>query len=119
MQVKAKSKRITDLRAFLETERKRLQQEIAHSRVSTDEERAGYSNHMAEEASVVFEQARNVGIQRGEELLLGEVESALRRMEDGSYGVCQRCGQPIDAARLRAMPTAALCITCQEYREGL
>ena len=118
MQVKAKSGKIGDIRAYLEAERARLQQEIAHSQVTTDEERAGYGNHMAEEATFVFEQARNVGLQRGQELLLAEVEDALRRIDIGCYGVCQRCGQPIDSARLRALPTAALCIACQEYREA-
>ncbi len=117
MQVKARSKKIGDIKAYLEVERARLRQEIARSQVTTGEERAGYGNHMAEEASVVFEQARNVGMQRDEELLLGEVEDALRRIGDGSYGTCQRCGQHIDSARLRAMPTASLCIACQEYRE--
>lgn len=117
METKAKSKKLGDLKSFLVVEKERLQKEIEQGVLTTDDERAGYSNHMADDANVVFEQARNVGLKRGHELLLGEVEDALQRIADGSYGVCRRCGEPIDSARLKALPTAALCISCQEYRE--
>lgn len=46
-----------------------------------------------------------------------EIEEALQRMEDGSYGVCEECGQPIRLERLYALPTASLCIDCQEKLE--
>jgi RNA polymerase-binding protein DksA len=117
MEIKARSKKLADLRAFLEVERERLLEEIQHGEVTTDEERAGYSNHMADDASVVFEQARNVGMRRSHELLLADVEEALQRMDAGTYGVCRHCGAPIDAARLRVMPTAAFCLVCQQHRE--
>jgi RNA polymerase-binding protein DksA len=117
MEIKAKSKKIEDLRAYLEAEKARLQREIARSVLTTDEERAGYSNHMAEEATVVFEQARNVGLRRSQELLLAQVEDALKRIDEGTYGICRRCGQPIDLARLRALPMASLCLSCQEHQE--
>lgn len=45
---------------------------------------------------------------------LDEIQQALDRMESGSYGRCTRCGQPIHPERLKAMPTAALCIPCQQ-----
>ena len=117
MEVKARSKSQADLRAFLETERERLAGEISRTDITTDEERAGYSNHMAENATVVFEQARNAALRRSEEHMLGDVEDALRRMDDGSYGTCAHCGQAIDLARLKAMPTAALCLRCQSLAE--
>jgi RNA polymerase-binding protein DksA len=43
---------------------------------------------------------------------LGEIDAALRRLADGSYGTCERCGNPIAAARLIARPVAARCIRC-------
>ena len=119
MEVKAKSKRLVDLRAYLEQERQRLTKELAHSDgLSTDEERAGLGNHMADDATIVFEQARSVGMHRAQERMLAEVEDALARIEDGTYGVCRHCGSAIDAARLRALPTASLCLSCQENREA-
>jgi len=48
---------------------------------------------------------------------LAEVEAALARIADGSYGTCSDCGQPIRWPRLNAQPTAERCIACQEKRE--
>jgi DnaK suppressor protein len=44
----------------------------------------------------------------------GEVVAALERLDDGSYGKCEGCGQPIPEERLEALPTARLCVTCKQ-----
>ncbi|HSV17174.1 MAG TPA: TraR/DksA C4-type zinc finger protein [Casimicrobiaceae bacterium] len=49
---------------------------------------------------------------------LAEVEAALARMADGTYGECSECGQPIPVARLTAYPTARRCVACQEALEA-
>ncbi|HET7876343.1 MAG TPA: TraR/DksA family transcriptional regulator [Methylomirabilota bacterium] len=49
---------------------------------------------------------------------LDEISDAEARLEAGSFGLCQRCGRPIPLARLRAMPTARFCVTCQSREEG-
>jgi RNA polymerase-binding transcription factor len=49
---------------------------------------------------------------------LSEVEAALHRIADGSYGTCSDCGEPIGRPRLNAQPTADRCIACQEKLEG-
>jgi len=117
MEVKARSKRKDDLRAYLEGERQRLSRELAAEDVSTDEERAGYSNHMADDATVVFEQAKEAGLRRHHEKLLAEVDDALERMAAGTYGQCVCCGEAIDLARLKALPAAAMCLLCQTRME--
>lgn len=114
MQIRARSTGQADLKAFLESEKARLEKEIANRDLTIGEERAGYSNHMAEDATLVFEQGRNVGMKRAEERLLADVEDALKRMSEGTYGVCRHCGIEIDSARLRVMPMASLCLSCQE-----
>ena len=48
---------------------------------------------------------------------VAEIEEALRRIVDGTYGVCDMCGEPIPAARLRAAPSARLCLRCQKRCE--
>lgn len=53
-----------------------------------------------------------VGLTRDLEHSLADVETALRKIEDGSYGHCDRCGRRIEDARLAAMPAAARCVTC-------
>ncbi|HHX66417.1 MAG TPA: molecular chaperone DnaK [Chloroflexi bacterium] len=121
MEIKAKSKNIDDLKAYLVAERKRLQKEISRMDITarTDEnEGTGYSNHMAENATAVFEQARNAGIKRHQEILLAEVNDALQRIAEGTYGVCRRCGRSIDAARLKAQPTASYCFNCKRDLES-
>jgi len=49
---------------------------------------------------------------------LDAIEEALRLIEEGGYGECQRCGRPIGSARLRALPTATLCVKCREKLDG-
>jgi DnaK suppressor protein len=49
-----------------------------------------------------------------EKNLLREVEEALRRVDEGSFGVCQECEEPISAKRLQALPWAKFCVRCQE-----
>jgi DnaK suppressor protein len=58
-----------------------------------------------------------VTLRRHLEARLREVEAALRRMEEGTYGICQECGRPIEVARLKALPFAAFCLECQARRE--
>jgi DnaK suppressor protein len=50
--------------------------------------------------------------------LLGAVDLTIQRIDAGTWGLCQRCGEPIPPERLEAMPTAELCITCKEREEG-
>ena len=49
---------------------------------------------------------------------VADIEDALRRIVDGTYGVCDVCGEPIPAARLKAAPSARLCVPCQKKSEG-
>ena len=49
-----------------------------------------------------------------EKTLLREVEEALRRVQDGTYGICQECEEPISPKRLQALPWAKFCVRCQE-----
>ena len=52
------------------------------------------------------------GTRRAEQAELAEVDAALTRIEDGSYGICERCGRPIPVERLEVRPTARLCVPC-------
>lgn len=48
---------------------------------------------------------------------LKQIAGALRRLEQGSYGICQDCGEPIDERRLLALPATPVCADCQRVRE--
>lgn len=76
-------------------------------------ESVGYSNHMADDATDAFDQAVDVALKRNVETSLENVERALARFEDGTYGICETCGARIDRARLEALPYAMHCLDCQ------
>jgi DnaK suppressor protein len=101
------------LRSFLEDERVRLESLIAQM----DSEGAvnlGYGNHMADDASEAFEQAKELALHQNAQQLLDQVTDALERFEEGTYGTCKRCGSEIDPARLKALPYVTLCLHCQQ-----
>ncbi len=50
---------------------------------------------------------------------LVQMEDALRKLEEGTYGICDECGVEIDEERLEVMPFTTLCVRCQEKREGM
>lgn len=56
-------------------------------------------------------------IRSRESRLIAKIQAALERIEDGSYGICERCGEEIAAGRLMARPVAALCIACKSELE--
>jgi DnaK suppressor protein len=57
-------------------------------------------------------------LQHGESQRWYEINTALARIESGDYGRCEECGQPISEERLKAVPTAALCVVCQKNFEA-
>ncbi len=63
------------------------------------------------------ERAPLLRIRERERKLLGKIEAALARIEAGTYGVCERCGGPIGADRLRARPVTTFCIACKAEQE--
>jgi RNA polymerase-binding transcription factor DksA len=68
--------------------------------------------HDPEGATIAFERAQVSGLVRQAKAHLDEIDAALHRWDDGTYGVCEHCGQPIDPARLEVRPAARRCIRC-------
>ena len=111
------AKRLERLRGYLLEEQASLRQQIANLTTVSYEANPGLGNHMADDGTAAFDQARTVSLRRGKELALEQVDRALERMAGGTYGICQRCGQEIDFARLKAIPHATLCMACQKVAE--
>lgn len=109
--------RIERLRGYLLEQQASLQQQLVGLSDAVHEANVGLGNHMAEDATAAFDQATTVSLRRGHELALRQVEGALQRMEAGTYGQCDRCGDEIDFARLKAVPQATLCMACQRLAE--
>jgi RNA polymerase-binding transcription factor len=114
----------TELVARLEEDLKRLEADIAELNANHREslsEATGelaYRDHMADQGSATFERDLDMALEENERDTLDMVRAALKRVDAGTYGTCSRCGAEIPVARLNAMPTATLCITCKEAEES-
>jgi len=73
----------------------------------------GTDNHLGDMATATFDRELEEGLEEGALQTVDEIDAALRRIEDGSYGVCEICGKPIGEQRLAAIPWARLCIDDQ------
>ena len=80
----------------------------------SDQEGGVPTNHMADVGTNVYERERLMTFEQEIRDRVTAIEDGLRRMDDGTYGTCQRCGKQIPLARLRAMPFSAFCVDCQE-----
>ncbi len=74
-------------------------------------------NHMAELGSGNFDQELTLSLLGSEKDALDQVEAAIGRIEDGSYGRCEECGGQIPKSRLEAIPYAAQCVRCASQEE--
>ena len=111
------AKKTEKLRMRLEAERERLLTELSETDFG-ERENLGYGNHMADDATEAFEQAKDLALRQNLERHLDQVEDALQRFKAGTYGLCEQCGEDIDPARLKALPYATLCLSCQQRRES-
>ena len=112
-------------RQMLEEERRRVQAAIdnlhaEHPGSISDEtgEDAVYDNHLADTATETYDRELDYTLEENSEHVLQEINAALRRIDDGTYGQCTNCGRQIPEERLEARPFATLCIDCQRQREG-
>jgi YteA family regulatory protein len=76
-----------------------------------------YDNHLADTATETYDRELDYTLEENSEHVLAEIDAALQRIEDGTYGTCTNCGKPIPRERLEARPYATLCIDCQRDRE--
>ena len=82
------------------------------------EETAASDNHMAETATATLGREIDYTLGENSGQVLADIDSALQRIDDGTYGTCVNCGQEIPVQRLEAHPTASLCIDCKRRAEG-
>ena len=99
-----------DPRATLIAERDRLRGQVAEGIQAPEAMTYG---SQAAAASQVFEQQRDLALRDRNEQHLAQVEEALQRLDEGTFGWCSTCGRPIAPERLEAIPWAAHCIDCQ------
>lgn len=107
-----------ELRRRLEVSERDLQSQLQELQREVREEGVGYSNHMADAATEVFEQQLDMGLAKQLKQSYAAVKEALGKFDDGTYGLCESCGTRIELARLEAVPEARFCLACQSRRES-
>ncbi|HEY8726889.1 MAG TPA: TraR/DksA C4-type zinc finger protein [Gaiellaceae bacterium] len=110
--------RLLDERKRVEAAINYLNEENPGSLEDQVEEMVGTSdNHLADSATVTLEREIDYTLQENSEQVLAEIDDALQRIGEGTFGTCRTCGQPIAAERLEAMPWATQCIDCKRKEE--
>lgn len=112
---------LREVRQELEGEVGRLRGEIAAAEL----EIAGLlrevgevtGDDQADAGSKTFEREHEMSLANNTRGMLLQAERALRRIDDGTYGICESCGNPIGKARLQVFPRATLCVTCKQRQE--
>jgi DnaK suppressor protein len=85
--------------------------------IEDETEEMPIDNHMAETATVTLDREIDYTLEENSEHVLGEIDAALQRIEDGTFGICVTCGQEIGEDRLSAIPWATQCIDCKRREE--
>ena len=80
-------------------------------------EETAFDNHLADTATETYDRELDYTLEENAEHVLSEIDAALQRIEDGTYGTCTHCDGRIPEERLEALPWATLCIDCQREQE--
>ena len=110
-------------RALLDEERSRLlelRESLTEATEDVEREPMGdpsAGGHIADAGSEMFERSRDLSIVQDLDAQLADIEHAISRLANGTYGTCEACGRPIDPARLAARPATRFCIEDQQGAE--
>jgi DnaK suppressor protein len=114
---RATPKNIKDIEDKLRLEREDLLRQVAELEGRRIGERSSDLDEEGEPETVTTERERDLSLLDNTRGLLDRVETALAKIDAGTYGTCESCGKPIEAARLKALPHATLCIPCKRKEE--
>src|ERR671922_1766879 len=110
-------KELDELRERLLAEQVELQEQLAtieeQSFATSQSDISGevsFDEENADAGTFTYERERDLSIENNIRDLLGKIDRAIGRLDEGTYGICSRCGRPIEKARLKALPYADLCI---------
>ncbi len=106
--LEAERKRVTDALQYLHSETPNAD--------SDETQESGTEDNLADSAAVTYDREMDFSLEENSEQVLEEIDRALKRIDDGSYGKCANCGNDIPAERLEAIPYAEYCIDCARER---
>jgi RNA polymerase-binding transcription factor DksA len=108
---------LDERKATTETELANLREELRALGGDSDDENGSVGNHLADDGSNVQEQERILRVEADLQSIFGQINDAYERMDEGTYGICARCGKEIAEERLEYLPFVAYCIDCQSIIE--
>jgi RNA polymerase-binding protein DksA len=121
--VKLTKKELDDFASRLRDERAELSEQLStiedqafaatQSDISGD---VGVDDESADAGTATFEREKELSIEQNVRDLIQKIDRALKRIDAGTYGICERCGKPIEKARLKALPYVDLCIKDAQAR---
>jgi len=122
---KFNKKALNEFKKILIKRKEQINEEINHissdtlmqSQKDASGDISGYSYHMADVATDNYDREFSLGLASNERDILYEIDAALEKIKDGTFGLCEECEKPISKTRLKAVPYAKLCIKCQKARE--
>lgn len=122
---KLSKKELNDFRKLLMLRKDQLLEQIKHlsedtlkkSQREASGDISGYTYHMADVATDSYDREFSMGLASNERQVLYEFDDAMKKIEDGTFGVCEDCKDLISKSRLKAVPYARMCIKCQEKKE--
>ncbi|MFA5118857.1 MAG: TraR/DksA family transcriptional regulator [Candidatus Omnitrophota bacterium] len=125
MKKKFNKKELTDFRKFILKRKDEILDSINHiseetlkkSQKDASGDISGYSYHMADVATDTYDREFSLGLASNDRELLYELDDAMKRIDEGTFGVCEDCKSVISKTRLKVIPYARFCIKCQEKNE--
>lgn len=125
MKKKLNKKELTEFKKVILKRKEEIMDNIDHisedtlkkSQKDASGDISGYSYHMADVATDTYDREFSLGLASNEREILYELEDALKKIDDGTFGSCEDCKGLIAKTRLKALPYAKLCLPCQEKKE--
>lgn len=122
---KLNKKELSEFKKLIFKRKEEIVDEIKHisedtlkkSQKEASGDMSGYSYHMADVATDTYDREFSLGLASNERELLYALDDALKRIEDGTFGICEDCKNSIAKTRLKAVPYAQFCVKCQQKRE--
>ena len=108
--LKMKEKMLDDIKHISEDTLKKSQKDAAG-------DISGYTNHMADVATDTYDREFSLGLASNERQSLYELDEAIKKIEEGTFGICEECKSLIAKTRLKVVPFTRLCVKCQEKKE--
>jgi RNA polymerase-binding transcription factor len=112
---------LADIRAELVDELTRLESEYAAGMTELDDLQQqandGAGDDQADAGTKTFEREQELSLLHNKHDLIAQARRAVDRIDSGTYGRCESCGQPIAKARMQAFPSATLCVSCKQKQE--